>query len=111
MAKATVELTGSQSHTARGRTFRKGQPQVLTSASDIAYYQGQSGFSVLIHNEAPPKVKAKAAAPVASEPEDDGEEDLDADDEGGEEGGEAEAPPKATKPTATPAKPPKTKAK
>lgn len=79
MAKARVELSGCLSHTARGRTFKKGQPQVITSAADIVYYKAQPEYAVqMLDDEAPPvKTKAKALAPPP---------DLD-EEEGGDEDG------------------------
>lgn len=83
MAKARVELLKAASHTARGRTFRKGQPQIITSPADILYYQQQSEFSVVHLEEDAPKapVKVKAVAPAPVEEEEDDpvtDEELDA---------------------------------
>jgi hypothetical protein len=59
MAKARVELLGSLSYTKGGRKFVRGQPQVITNAAEILYYQGQSDFGVTVEDSP----KAKAAAP------------------------------------------------
>jgi len=67
LVRAKVELIGCQSHTARGRTFKKGQPQTITNADDIAYYQVASEYSVQML-EAAPKKKAKAPAEDATNP-------------------------------------------
>lgn len=49
MPTAKVTLTkGPRSHTHRGRTFVRGKPQTVTTASEIMYYQGEYGFSVTI---------------------------------------------------------------
>ena len=111
MARAKVELMGALTHSGRGRSFERGKPQILTGASEIAYYKAQSEFSVTILAEpvpvAPPKVamrpgvapsrvvprpavaakvtpKAVAVA-VEGEPEDTGE-DAEEGAEGGAEG-------------------------
>lgn len=97
MASARVELTGCVSHTARGRTFRKNQPQTLTNPADILYYQSQQDFSVIVLDDAPPaKTKAKIAAPAKpkepvkdddegegddEEPEDDEDDESEDDDD------------------------------
>lgn len=69
LVRAKVELVGCQSHTARGRTFKKGQPQTITNADDIAYYQATSEYSVQLL-EAAPKKKAKPAPAPVEEPKD-----------------------------------------
>jgi hypothetical protein len=52
MAKsAKITLRGSLSHTHRGRKFARGVPQIVTDASEIAYYKQQSGFSVKMLKE------------------------------------------------------------
>lgn len=107
MARAKVELTGSLTHTVRGRTFERGRPQIITQDSAIRYYQAQPEFSVtMIEPFHTPKgkppvakpAKAKAApapAPEADEDEADEEpeaEEADADEaEADEDAGEAEA--------------------
>jgi hypothetical protein len=57
MARARIELRGSLSHTVRGRVFKKGQPQIITSPDDILYFQQTDGFVVTLLNAAE-KVKA-----------------------------------------------------
>lgn len=98
MAKARVELRSALSHTARGRQFKKGAPQILTNPADILFYQQQSEFSVTLLEEdkpapvAPAKVKAAPAPkePEPEEPVDENEEELkDADEP------EEDAPPAA----------------
>lgn len=110
MAKARVELLKSATHTARGRTFRKGQVQILTNSADILYYQQQPEFSVIVLEEdkpaAPTKVKA-VAAPVEEEDDPITDEELDAADAAdktasttpadGEEVEEVTLPPKPAK--------------
>jgi hypothetical protein len=63
---AKVELNGSLTHTHAGRSFKRGQPQVITEASEIAYYKTIPGFAVTVLD------KAKEKSPLASvvEPED-----------------------------------------
>jgi len=77
MARARVELRGSLTHVGGGRTFKKNAPQILTNASEIAYYKGQAGFSVTEMKDSP-KAKAKAAPP----PSDDSDESGSGDEEG-----------------------------
>lgn len=97
-------------HTAHGRTFRKGVAQVLTNASDILYYQQQADFAVVILDDDPPaKVKAALKAP---EPDADDEgEEPDADDEGDEDEDEDEGDAKPKLPGSKPMKPAKHKGK
>ena len=90
MAKARVELRGCMTHSGRGRTFKKGVPQIMTNPSDILYYQGQGDFSVVMLDDDPapktdepkPKTKVKEPKPVdedepkADEPEADEPEDA-----------------------------------
>ncbi len=66
MARARITLQGSKSHTGRGRTFKQGQAQTVTSNADILYYQGQPGFAVQML-DAP---ATKPAAPPAVTPTD-----------------------------------------
>jgi hypothetical protein len=66
---AKIELTGSLTHSARGRIFKKGMPQILTDPSDVSYYQTQADFCVTILD------KPKDAKP-ASTPATKGEESL-----------------------------------
>ncbi len=62
--RARVTLTGSVSHNWKGRTFRRAEPQIISNASDIKYYQSQAGFDVMLIEG-----KAKAAIPdVESRP-------------------------------------------
>lgn len=97
MAKARVELRGCMTHSGRGRTFRKGVPQIMTNPSDILYYQSQGDFSVVMLDDDPapkaeepkPKTKVKVPEPV-DEDEPEGDED---EDEGGEPEGEDETKP------------------
>lgn len=74
MAKARVTLTKALAHDGRGRKFVKGQPQVIDSEADIAYYKAQSEFSVTILKDVAPKRPAKAAP--EPEPEDDDEDEA-----------------------------------
>lgn len=46
MAKARVELQGSQSYTTGGRTFRKGKAEVVTQIGLIERLEAISVFSV-----------------------------------------------------------------
>lgn len=73
MAKARVTLTKALTHDGRGRKFVKGQPQIIDSEADIAYYKAQSEFSVTILKDMAPKRPAKAAP--EPEPSDDDDED------------------------------------
>lgn len=72
MAKARVELIGSLTHTAKNRTFKKGEPQILTDGAEIEYYKGQPEFGVTELRE----VKPKAAAAPPPPPEEDDEEEV-----------------------------------
>ncbi len=56
---ARVELILGLSHDGNGRKFEKGKPQILTSPSEIKYYQTQGGFRVSIIN---PPEKSKVVA-------------------------------------------------
>ena len=79
MARAKIELMDSLSHAGRGRTFRRGYPQILTNAGDIQYYLSHPSYNVQMLDTAP----AKRAVP--SDP-----------DSGSKEGGEV-APPVYTR--------------
>jgi hypothetical protein len=56
------------SHTARGRTFKKGQPQILTNAGDVAFYQSLKEFRVAVM-ETPTKKKVKSKDAPAKDPD------------------------------------------
>lgn len=92
---ARVVLTKALTFEGRGRTFVKGQPQVMTLPADIAYYQQQPEFTVTLFNApqppAPKKpVSVKPVAPAPAESEDDEDEEGDGDE--GDEEAEADAP-------------------
>jgi len=76
MARARVELRGSMSHTGGPRTFKKGQPQVLTNPDHIEYYRKVGGFSVtnLKDEKAKP---GKKPAPADTSGGDDGDDEDD----------------------------------
>jgi hypothetical protein len=76
MAKARIELRKSETYTARGRTFKRGQPAVIDNDSDIAYFQAQPEFTVTFLRPVEPPKPPKAAPPPAAEPEDDDESPL-----------------------------------
>jgi hypothetical protein len=99
--RAKVELIGALTHEGRGRRFERNKPQILTKASEIAYYKAQSEFSVTMlavpaaAKPAPvkPGVKPTAAKPGAKpaakpapapEPEESEEDTEDAEDDGEE---------------------------
>jgi hypothetical protein len=96
--RAKVELVGCQSHTARGRTFKKGQPQTITNADDVAYYQASVEYAVTLL-EAAPKKKAKPAPVEVEEPtvEETAEEENDGAEGVEEDKGDEGAPKKKTK--------------
>lgn len=87
--KARVELRGCLTHSARGRTCKRGQPFYTTNAADIAYYKAQGEYSVTML-AAPPAPKAKAAKPKPPPPPPPDDDDDDDDEEDGEEGEEPE---------------------
>lgn len=96
--RARVELRGCLTHSARGRTVKRGEPFYTTNAADIRYYQAQADYAVTIL-EAPkrkgpaPRPKKPAAAPPPPPPEDEDDEDepeSEADDEGEEESDDLE---------------------
>jgi len=62
MARAKITLRGSMTHTVKGRTFRKGFPQIITNLADIKYYESQPGFHVEMLS-APKKASTNPAAP------------------------------------------------
>jgi hypothetical protein len=66
MATALVELIGSMSYTRQGRTFKKNQPQLITNAAEIAFYQSQSIFVVTARGETP-KTDAEVPTPAKIE--------------------------------------------
>jgi len=83
MAKAIVRLTGSETHSRGGRSFKKGYPQTLTDKAEIEYYRTTGGFNVQYVDGKPgvaPPVAAPTAPPV--EVDNDGiEDDDDVDDD------------------------------
>lgn len=84
--QAKVELTGSLSHTARGRTFFRGKPQVITNPGDIEYYKREPGYTVTVTGDKPAKKGAKSLPPSTKKsapppPVDDDEEEEEDDDE------------------------------
>jgi hypothetical protein len=89
---ARVELVGSLTHDGNGRKFKKGEPQIITTPSDIQYYQSQAGFTVVFLSQEKTKVVEGAKPPkkpVANvivndvdEDDDDGEENDDGEDDG-----------------------------
>jgi hypothetical protein len=46
--RARVELIGSFTHSSKWRTFRKGNPQILTNPAEIQYYKNQPSFNVVL---------------------------------------------------------------
>lgn len=67
MARARIELRGALSHARGGRTFKKGAPQIVTNAGEIAYYRSVGGFSVtMLEDDPPPRVKAPPPAATKS---------------------------------------------
>ena len=58
MARARVTLREARSYTKGGKTFKKGMPQIVTSASEIAYFKATTGFAVTLLDDQPPKQKA-----------------------------------------------------
>jgi hypothetical protein len=46
IARIVLTSKGPSTHTRRGRKFLRGQPQTLTSNSEIEYYKNEYGFSV-----------------------------------------------------------------
>lgn len=57
MAKMLVELTNSASLKEGGRTFHKGQPQLLTNPAEIKQYVNRPGFRVsMIEDKPKPKL-------------------------------------------------------
>ena len=80
--RAKVELLGCETHQARGRSFQRGKPQILTNPSDCAYYKAQSEFSVTLLSDGTPKPAAKPAkaakrpAPPPENDDDDSEDDV-----------------------------------
>jgi len=73
MAKARVTLTKALTHDGRGRKFVKGQPQVIDSEADIAYYKAQSEFTVTFLKD----VKRPAKPAPEPEPEVDEDDEVD----------------------------------
>lgn len=70
MARAKVELQMGVSHTWKGRKIQRGKPQIITNASDIAYYKVQPGFKVTMLEEAEkPQKKAAPKLETPKEPE------------------------------------------
>jgi len=92
MAKARVNLEKCLTYEVRGRTFVKGQPQIIDNDADIQYFKAQPEFTVTMLREVAkpaPKVAPKPVpAPVVDE---DGEEEL-YEEEEPEEEYEAEVP-------------------
>lgn len=85
--RAKVELLGCETHQARGRSFQRGKPQILTNPSDIAYYKAQSEFSVTLLSDGTPKPAAKPAK-AAKRPAPPPEDDDDSEDDDTEDGDE-----------------------
>jgi len=123
--RARVELRGSLTHEHEGRRFKRGSPQILTTVSEIMYYQSQSGFVVTILDNGkdkrftPPKPKQEKATPLEPkiksepepepEPEDDPEPEPE-DDSEPEPEDDSETEPEPAPPAPQPAKTkPKTK--
>jgi len=63
MARARVELKGCLTFQGKGRTFKKGSPQILTNPADIMYYQQQAVFVVTMLSEKS-KVVVETKQPV-----------------------------------------------
>lgn len=63
MASAKVELVGCLSLTTQGRTFKKGQPVLLTNSEEIAAFKADSNFRVELLAEP----KAEAPKPKVAE--------------------------------------------
>jgi len=64
MASAKVELLGCLSLAVNGRTFKKGQPVLLSSAEEIAQFKGNPMFRV----ELLPEPEQKAPVPKVEAP-------------------------------------------
>ena len=61
MARARITLREARSYTKGGKTFKRGEPQIVTSASEIAYFKATTGFAVTMLDDQPPKQKAVEA--------------------------------------------------
>ena len=56
MSRAKCVLTrGPKTHTIKNRTFRRGEPQTLTTDHEIAYYKSTFGFTVTMLSESKKK--------------------------------------------------------
>lgn len=55
MARARVTLREAISYTKRGRTFKRGVPQIVDKQNEIDYFKATSGFAVTLLPEQPPK--------------------------------------------------------
>lgn len=69
-AQARVQYTAGQSHNARGYTFRKNEPKIITNLDDINYFKTAGGFDVQI-------IKAPATPPPPPDEERNEEEEDD----------------------------------
>jgi hypothetical protein len=67
--RARVELIGSFTHSSKWRTFRKGNPQILTNPAEIQYYKNQPSFNVvLLDSKTKEKVVKEVIKKVKLEP-------------------------------------------
>jgi hypothetical protein len=73
--RARVELIGSFTHSSKWRTFRKGNPRILTNPAEIQYYKNQPSFNVvLLDSKTKEKVVKEVIKKAKLEPPQDEEE-------------------------------------
>jgi len=63
MARARVSQRAAITYKTGGRVFKRGEPQIITDASEIARLRATGGFSVTMLADQPPKQKAVEPPP------------------------------------------------